>query len=71
MAFIGASTCEDKACLKSLLTTLNFAAFPSQCGDTLKYRASNQVGDAVLLYATVLGPLWQKVKDLEKPSHGR
>jgi hypothetical protein len=25
----------------------------------LKYCASNQVGDAALLYASVLGPLWE------------
>jgi hypothetical protein len=36
MAFIGTSACEDKACLKSLLTTLNFAPFASQRADTLK-----------------------------------
>jgi hypothetical protein len=33
----------------------------------LKYCASNQVGDAALLYAATLGPLWQKVKTGAKP----
>ncbi len=36
------------------------AAFPSGKNGRLKYCASNQVGDAALLYAAVLGPLWEK-----------
>lgn len=62
MAFIGASAFGDQAFLSSLATTLDFAAFPSCAGGRLKYCASNQVGDAALLYAATLGPLWQKVK---------
>jgi hypothetical protein len=63
LAFAGASAFRDEAFLSSLLTTLNFAGFPSRRGAALKYCASNQVGDAVLLYAAVLGPLWRKVKE--------
>ncbi len=48
-------------------TTLDFAGFPSRTGRRLKYCASNQVGDAALLYAATLGPLWQKVKSGAKP----
>jgi len=67
MAFIGASTFDDGKFLTSLAATLDFAAFPSRTGGRLKYCASNQVGDAALLYATTLGPLWQKVKTGGKP----
>jgi hypothetical protein len=67
MAFIGASTFDDGNFLASLAATLDFAAFPSRTGGRLKYCASNQVGDAALLYAATLGPLWQKVKTGEKP----
>jgi len=67
MAFIGASTFGDGKFLTSLAATLDFAAFPSRTGGRLKYCASNQVGDAALLYATTLGPLWQKVKTGGKP----
>jgi hypothetical protein len=67
MAFIGASTFDDGKFLASLAATLDFAAFPSRTGGRLKYCASNQVGDAALLYATTLGPLWQKVKTGAKP----
>ena len=34
----------------------------------MKYCASNQVGDAVLLYAAVFGPLWDEVR--KKPGGG-
>ena len=67
MAFIGASTFDDGLFLRSLAATLDFAAFPSRTHGRLKYCASNQVGDAALLYAATLGPLWQKVKTGGKP----
>lgn len=67
IAFIGASSfCDDKF-LASLAATLDFAGFPSRTGGRLKYCASNQVGDAALLYAATLGPLWEKVKGGTKP----
>jgi len=67
MAFIGASSFKDDKFLASLAATLDFAGFPSQTGGRLKYCASNQVGDAALLYAATLGPLWEKVKKGTKP----
>jgi len=67
MALIGASAFHDDEFLKALAATLDFAAFPSCTHGRLKYCASNQVGDAALLYATTLGPLWQKVKAGAKP----
>jgi hypothetical protein len=65
MAFIGASAFDDEHFLKSLNSTLGFAAFPSKKSGRLKYCASNQVGDAALLYAATLGPIWQKIKARE------
>jgi hypothetical protein len=62
MAFIGATAFDDSPFLVSLARTLDFAAFPARQESGLKYCASNQVGDAVLLYAATLGPLWEKVK---------
>ena len=63
MAFIGASAFGDEAFLSTLATTLDFAAFPTREGTGLKYCASNQVGDAAMLYAAVLGPLWNMAKN--------
>jgi len=67
MALIGASAFEDKRFLKSLAATLEFAAFPSRKNGRLKYCASNQVGDAALLYAATLGPIWDKIRSETKP----
>ncbi|MFO7899876.1 MAG: hypothetical protein R6V58_12550 [Planctomycetota bacterium] len=62
LAFVGASAFGDRPLLRGLLTSLDFAAFPVERAGGLRYAASNQVGDAVLLYATVQGPLWRKVR---------
>jgi hypothetical protein len=67
MAFIGASAFDDDAFLASLAATLDFAAFPSRNEGRLRYCASNQVGDAALLYAAVLGPLWESVQAGSQP----
>ncbi len=61
MAFMAASTFHDWEFLQALNATLDMAAFPSRKNGQLKYCASNQVGDAALLYASVLGPLWERV----------
>ena len=63
MAFIGASAFHDDNFLSSLAATLDFAAFPLEKNGHLKYCGSNQVGDAALLYAATLGPLWQKASN--------
>jgi Linalool dehydratase/isomerase len=62
MAFLGAATFGDQEMLTGLLTSLDFGAFPVESGGRLKYCASNQVGDAVLLYAMTMGPLWKRVR---------
>jgi hypothetical protein len=61
MAFMAASTFHDWDFLQALNATLDMAAFPSRKNGQLKYCASNQVGDAALLYASVLGPLWERI----------
>jgi len=66
LAFIGAGSFGDMEFLTKLHSTLDFAAFPKREQGRLKYCASNQVGDAAMLYACVLGPIWEKVKS-EKP----
>ena len=63
MAFVAAAAFDDKDFLRALTTSLDAAAFPIYEDGALKYAASNQVGDAVLLYAHVLGPLWEAAKE--------
>lgn len=62
LALVGAAAFSDDDYLASLAATLEFAAFPKHSDTELRYCASNQVGDAVMLYAAVLGPLWEKVE---------
>jgi hypothetical protein len=66
-AFVAASTFQDERFLSALSATLDFAAFPSRRNGALKYCASNQVGDATLLYAATLGPMWEKIQPEGKP----
>jgi hypothetical protein len=61
LAIVGAAAFDDRAYYDELITTLMFAGFPSRTNGRLKFCASNQVGDAVLLYSTVAGPLWDKI----------
>tara|TARA_R110002072_G_scaffold244706_1_gene404054 strand:- start:1303 stop:1947 length:645 start_codon:yes stop_codon:yes gene_type:complete len=62
LALLGASTAGDRDYQASLIGSLELAAFPlrSEAGG-LRYGAGNQVGDAVLLYSLVCGPLWEKL----------
>ena len=60
LAILGARAFGDDDYLASLLTSLDFAAFPVADGDELRYAAGNQVADAVVLYALTFGPLWEK-----------
>jgi hypothetical protein len=62
MAFIAAIAFEDMEYFKQLITSLNFIGFPSESGGKLSYKASNPVGDSVLLYSLVQGPLWKEVQ---------
>jgi hypothetical protein len=64
MAFIAAASFHDWEFLRALASTLDMAGFPARDNGRLKYCASNQVGDAAVLYAAVLGPLWERIGTL-------
>ncbi|MFA6240204.1 MAG: hypothetical protein WC655_04700, partial [Candidatus Hydrogenedentales bacterium] len=70
LAFVGAAAFGDESYYKQLAATLRFSAFPYERRGELKFCASNQVGDAVLLYSTVLGPLWEEVRRREHAGGG-
>jgi len=61
LALVGARSFDDADFFRALLTSLDFAGFPIREDGTLKYGASNQVGDSVMLYALVLGPVWDRI----------
>lgn len=58
LALLGASAFGDETWLRSLLASVELTGFRDE--STGRYRASNDVGDAVLLYALSFGPLWTK-----------
>jgi len=64
---IAVSAFGDRAFLGKLIASLNLGGFPAERDGALKFCASNQVGDAVALYALVCGPLWERVKQRSKP----
>jgi hypothetical protein len=68
LALVGAATFQDRGFLQGLLSSLHLAAFPERTNTTLRFRASNQVGDAVMLYALVQGPMWKAVRKRTKQS---
>ncbi|OGV59913.1 MAG: hypothetical protein A2X45_13760 [Lentisphaerae bacterium GWF2_50_93] len=61
LAFIAASAFKDKEYFSRLITSLNCGGFPLKKDGMLYYQAGNPVGDAVLLYSFVEGPLWEKI----------
>ncbi len=61
-AILGASAFGDDAWLGSLFTSLELFGMPARKDGALRYRGSNAVGDAVLLYAVTYGPLWNEVR---------
>ncbi len=61
LAFIGAAAFDDQRYFRSLSRALLLGGFPVQSQDTLRFAAGNQVGDAVLLYSTLLGPAWDRI----------
>jgi hypothetical protein len=43
------------------MSSANLGGFPVEDEGQLRYLASNAVGDAVVLYALVQGPLWAEM----------
>lgn len=58
MAVLGAAAFHDQGLQEGLWRSMYFAAFPQRTDGTLRFRASNELGDAVMTYAGSFGPLW-------------
>ena len=69
LALVAARAFDDGEFFRGLQTSLALFAAPEQRNGRLRYGASNQVGDAVILYASVLGPLWAEAR--KKPTATR
>jgi len=66
LAFLGAATFGDREYLGELLASQQLGGFPVERDGRLRFCASNQVGDAVILYAAMQGSLWDRLRE-EKP----
>jgi hypothetical protein len=67
LAFVAASSFGDHDYFAALGATLDFAAFPTEREGRRAYAASNQVGDAVMLYSMTLGPMWDALAASRRP----
>ena len=63
LALVGARAFDDRDYFRALQSSLGLFASPNRQQGRLWYGAGNQVGDAVILYASALGPLWEKAGD--------
>lgn len=63
LALLAAATAGDEAWLTALRRSLELGAFPIREDGALRYAASNQVGDAVLLYALTEGALRARAQE--------
>ncbi len=66
LALVGARAFDDREFFRDLHRSLGLVAAPRERDGRLRYAAGNQVGDAVILYAAVLGPLWEEVRKKPK-----
>jgi hypothetical protein len=71
-ALLGATTFDDPELATRLLTSLRLGGFPIERDGRLRFAASNAVGDAVVLYALVQGPLWERLAETRgRPAQDR
>jgi hypothetical protein len=64
-AILGARAMGDGPFLSGLLASLDLTGLPVEEDGRLHYRASNPVGDAVLLSGLAFGPVWKRVRDAQ------
>ena len=65
LSLMAAASFGDGERYGQLLGALELVGMPVSQDGTSRYAASNQVGDAVALYAMVMGPTWKRVMERE------
>ena len=66
MALIGARAFGDEALYASLTSSLELGAFPIEEHGRLRYAAGGPIGDTVILYSAVAGPVWRRAQELSR-----
>jgi hypothetical protein len=64
MALIGARVFDDDALYSELTSSLELGGFPIEEHGRLRYAAAGPIGDTVILYSAVAGPVWRRVHEL-------
>jgi hypothetical protein len=64
MALVGARAFGDDALYASLTSTLELGGFPIEEQGRLRYAAAGPIGDSVILYSAVAGPVWRRAQEL-------
>ena len=67
LALVAAASQADRPFYASLTGSLELVGFPRSRQGRLRYCAANQLGEAVVLYSTVQGPLWNRIKKGSRP----
>ncbi len=62
LALVAAAAFEDRSFYRKLRTSLKYGAFPSVDDERATFRMAGAIGDPVIFYSTVVGPLWQKLQ---------
>lgn len=70
LGMMAAASFGDGEYFRKLAAALELAGFPQERDGGLRYAASNQLGDSVVLYSMTLGPLWRKVGPPASPAAG-
>ncbi len=69
LAAVAAAAFDDDDYFRGILASIQFGGMPVRRNGGLTYKASNLVGDAVLLYAMTEGPLWNAVHERTQQQH--
>ena len=61
LMIMAAKTFGDKQTLSALIASLNLVAFPTETDGARKFALGNHVGDAVITYGLLAGPLFKEI----------
>jgi hypothetical protein len=67
LALVGAAAFADESFYRTLRTSLEIGAFPqpNKHDKSLTFLMAGAIGDPVIFYSSVLGPLWKRLTPLD------
>ncbi len=67
LAVFGTAAFEDEDFLRQLLASLRLGGFPVRHGNRLTFRSAGAIGNSVVVYGLVEGPLWRAIREGRRP----